>query len=284
MLRTKNFRTLFSLLALLGLAFNLMAPTGVRAAPGDPRILSGVVSDGTPDGHTWPLYARIEVSDGVGDPITVFTHPVSGAYSVTLSEGTQYTLTINAVQPGYQPLTQTVTAPANDLVMDFGLQVEDVFCEAQGYALVDHWTENFDGVTAPALPANWATQPVDGQLEWQTQNLVNEDPNDYPAQSSPNVAFFDGGYGSARLYPTTSIDMTALANQHLTFWMFQNGDYPNTPAALQVQVSIDNGQNWESVGPEFDRYGTASTWLKRAVDLSAYAGQTGLMFGFLART
>jgi hypothetical protein len=74
--------------------------------------------------------------------------------------------------------------------------------------------------------------------------------------------------------------MTALPNHHLTFWMFQDGGYPNQPEALRVMVSADNGQTWAQAGTEFNYYGSSTGWFKQVVDLSAYASQTSLLFGF----
>ncbi|NMC16759.1 MAG: hypothetical protein GYA40_09025 [Chloroflexi bacterium] len=278
----KNWRTLFTVVALLGLAFSLTARANAQTpapqAAGDPRIVSGVVRDGTPGGHTWPLYARIDIAGFSGSPI--FTNPVNGAYAVSLEEGTTYEFTVSAVQGGYLPFTQSVTGPVGDLTVDFGLQVEEIFCEAPGYALVDHWTENFDSVTVPALPANWMSQDVIGYPDpWVTGNTVNLG-NGYPAHSGSNFAKFSSNSGIARLRPAVPVDMTALPNHHLTFWMFQDGGYPNQPEALRVMVSADNGQTWAQAGTEFNYYGSSTGWFKQVVDLSAYASQTSLLFGF----
>lgn len=279
----RYWRTQFTIVVLLGLTFSLTATANAQTpapqAAGDPHQVSGVVRDGTAGGHTWPLYARIDIAGYSGGPI--FTAPDSGAYSVDLEEGTAYTFTVSAVQGGYQTLVQSFTVPANDVTLDFGLHVEDVACEAQGYALVDHWTENFDSVTAPALPANWVSQSVVGSPEpWVTRTDVNVPPYIFFVHSGPNLAYFHTYSGVARLTLTAPIDMTALANQHLTFWMFQNGGYPNQPASVQVKVSTNGGQTWQAVGPAFDYYGNSTGWVKRVVDLGAYASQTALLFGF----
>ncbi len=104
------------------------------------------------------------------------------------------------------------------------------------------------------------------------------------AHSPANLASFHTTSGFSRLGPTAPIDMTVFSNQILTFWMFQNGGYPNDPATLRVMVSIDGGQTWVQAGPEFNYYGNASGWFKQAVDLSAYADQTDLLFGFESGT
>lgn len=287
MITVKNWRTLFSVLVLLGLAFGLAAPVNAQSvnpqAAGDLHIVSGVVTDGTPGGHTWPLYARIDITGYPGSPI--FTAPETGAYSVELEEGVAYTFKVSAVLGGYQTYEQPLTVPANDMTLDFGLHVEEVACEAQGYALVEHWTENFDSVTAPALPANWASQLVSGSPDpWVTRTDVNVSPYIYFVHSSPNLAYFHTTSGTARLTSTAPVDMTALENQRLTFWMFQNGGYPNEPASVQVKVSTDSGLTWEAVGPAFDYYGSSTGWVRHVVDLSAYADQTALLFGFESGT
>ena len=123
MLTIKQWRFLISALVLLGLAFGLATPVNAQTAgpqaAGDPRIVSGVVRDGTPDGHTWPLYARIDITGYSGGPI--FTNPLNGSYSVMLAEGSTYEFTVSAVRGGYPPITQIVTVPADDMTVDFGL-------------------------------------------------------------------------------------------------------------------------------------------------------------------
>lgn len=288
MFSVKNWRTLFFFLVLVGLAFSLAAPLDVQAravqAPGDLHTISGVVRDGTPGGHTWPLYASIDIVGYSGSPI--YTNPVTGAYNVDLQEGTAYDFTVSAVQPGYQIATQTVTVPTGNLEVNFNLRVEPVFCEAQGYALVNHWSEDFDGVTAPALPANWASADVTNgnDTDWVTRNTIAINVFSYAAQSSPNVAYFFESYAISRLYHTLPVDMTALQNANLTFWMFHSGGFPNSDEFAQVQVSIDNGQSWVDVGPEFRYYADKTGWAKHAVDLSAYATQSALLLGIVADT
>jgi hypothetical protein len=288
MLSAKNWRLLAFLLVLLGLAFGLAAPLNVQArtlqAPGDLHVISGVVRDGTPGGHTWPLYARIDIAGYSGSPI--HTNPVTGAYSVDLQEGTAYDFTVSAVQPGYQAVTQTVTVPTGDLEVNFDLQIEPVFCEAQGYTLVDHWSEKFDGVTAPALPSNWASADITSYNDddWITRNMVEVNGLTFAAQSNSNVAYFSESLAISRLYHILPIDMTTLQNGYLTFWMFHSGGYPNSDEFAQVQVSTDNGQSWLDIGAEFHFFTDKTGWAKHAVDLSAYATQSALLLGIKADT
>lgn len=250
------------------------------------RTISGTVRDATPGGHTWPLYARIDIVGYPNSPI--FTHTVHGTYSVDLPEGTQFTFTVTAIQPGYLPSSQTITVPAGNQVLDFGLVVDAQKCEVQGYALSGGWMENFDGVTAPALPAGWAMVQTAGSntsTAWAT-NAGTRNPAGSASQSGPNLAFFNAfsvtSGNAARLYQTSSLNMTTLSNSSLAFWMFHDTGYSGSPDSLQAQVSTDNGATWVNVGSPITRWASSNAWQNHVVDLSAYAAATNLRIGFLA--
>ena len=70
----------------------------LQAAP--TVVVNGVVRDGS--GQGWPLYAKIVVSGSGGYPgATLFTDPVTGYYTVTLTGGVDYAMQVSAVAPGY---------------------------------------------------------------------------------------------------------------------------------------------------------------------------------------
>ncbi|TLN27290.1 hypothetical protein FDZ74_01440, partial [bacterium] len=247
------------------------------------RTISGTVFDATPGGHNWPLYAAITISDY---PQTIYTDPVTGAYSVQLSEGAVASFNVSAVQPGYQAASQTITVPAGNTTLDFGLETDATTCTAAGYHTTVTYQENFDGVTAPDLPVGWAftrTAGADAKTAWAT-NTGTIHPAGVPAVSAPNVAYFNSFTvqtgNVARLYQTAPISITPGATL-LRFWMFHDPGYSSAHDTLQVQVTTNGGGSWVNVGPAFDRLG-ATGWVQQVIDLSAYAGQTNLQLGFLA--
>ena len=80
-------------------------------------------------------------------------------------------------------------------------------------ALVTVFTENFDSVTAPALPTGWAmiqTAGTNTTTSWKTAtNTVH--PSTGGVHSAPNLVYFNSYSVStgnnARLYRTTGIDL-----------------------------------------------------------------------------
>ncbi len=148
-------------------------------------------------------------------------------------------------------------------------------------------TENFDGVTAPALPAGWATAVVNGtdtELPWVT-NVGRTYPSG-AAYSDPNTARFRAySIGptldqSSRLYTTSGLDLSAATSPQLTFWMYHDTGYSSSNDRVQPQVST-NGTTWTNVGAAIPRYDGTTGWAQHAVDLSAYVGQPSVQIGFL---
>ncbi|MFD6177470.1 MULTISPECIES: S8 family serine peptidase [unclassified Isoptericola] len=89
--------------------------------------VSGTVTDGS--GQGWPLYARVRVP---GTPVTAYTDPATGEYSVVLPVGSSYDVVVESTYPGYAPATDAVTV-AGDVVHDKALTVADC-AAAAGYA------------------------------------------------------------------------------------------------------------------------------------------------------
>lgn len=255
--------------------------------PAQMRTVSGTVTDATPGGHSYPLYARIDIEGYPNSPI--YTDAVNGTYSVQLPEGMEFTLTATALLPGYLPDSETLTIPASNQVVNFGLLIDAAACVAPGYMVVPGpVAENFDSLTVPALPAGWAmvqTAGTNTSTAWATR-VGTRYPSGYTAQSGTQLAFFNSwsvsSPNAARLYQTASMNMTTLPGYGLSFWMFHDTGYTSSHDTVQVQVSLDNGATWSNVGPAFDRVGAANEWLMHTVDLSAYSTATNLRLGFLA--
>ncbi|GAA1737431.1 hypothetical protein GCM10009809_35670 [Isoptericola hypogeus] len=89
--------------------------------------VSGTVSDGS--GQGWPLYAKVRVA---GTPVTAFTDPATGDYSLVVPTGSTYDLTVEPLYPGYEPVTDTLPVTA-DVVRDHAPTVAPG-CRAAGYA------------------------------------------------------------------------------------------------------------------------------------------------------
>jgi subtilisin family serine protease len=98
----------------------------------DTITVSGTVTDGS--GYGWPMYTRIAVQD---HPVTTYTDPVTGAYSLDLPVGETYVLSFASQLPGYATAAETVDATGgSDVVLDVALVV-DQCTSAPGYGYGD---------------------------------------------------------------------------------------------------------------------------------------------------
>lgn len=94
--------------------------------PSPNSTVTGTVTDGS--GHGWPLYAEVTVD---GAPVSTFTDPYTGEFSLDLPQGSSFTLSAAPVYPGYETATATVDTSAD---VDVDLAVEVAACAiAPGY-------------------------------------------------------------------------------------------------------------------------------------------------------
>ncbi|WP_457676866.1 carboxypeptidase regulatory-like domain-containing protein [Thiolapillus sp.] len=203
--------------------------------PAPMATVSGVVTDGS--GHGWPLYAAINIS---GAPIpTLHTDPVTGAYSVTLPEGSN--VTINVSVDGYLTQARGITVPAGSSTEDFSMLIDQLSCSAPGY-VVSVLSENFDGGTFP--PAGWSVVDDAGNgVVWSNVAGSGEGGNftggaGDAASVSSDVAGskeFDTSLVSPALVAAGGDSLSYLAN-------YQN--YGND--FLDVDISI-NGAGWTTL-------------------------------------
>lgn len=245
-------------------------------------VVSGVVRDAATG---WPLYASLDIS---GYPSgTIWSNPVTGYYSVTLLEGSAFDLMVNARVPGYNAASRTIGPLTGNSTQDFSLEANATTCNAPGYQRpAPLWSENFDSVSAPTLPANWAT--VDITLtggSWAT-NAGTVHPSGTAAHSAPNLAYFNSWTASSgsstRLYRLAGLDLSGISGIQVVFWMYHDTGY-TWDDRVQVQVSTDGGTVWNDVGATIPRYDGSVGWKQHTVDISAYtgAGKTDVRIGFL---
>ena len=98
-------------------------------------VVSGTVTDAATG---WPLYAAIAIE---GDPLSppapydsLWNDPVSGHYSVTLSEGITYTFEATAWAPGYDVISRQVGPLTAGSTENLTLTADLSTCSAPGYA------------------------------------------------------------------------------------------------------------------------------------------------------
>ena len=242
-------------------------------------VVSGTVTDAAAG---WPVSATITIA---GYPTgTVSTNPATGFYSVSLPEGMSFGFTVNAT--GYLAASRAVGPLTANRTENFALNADLAICAAPGY----HWTgwsENFDSVAAPLLPAGWTTTVVTSTFtlaDWKTSTGTVQ-PSGVAPHSTPNLVYlnsYDAESGGAnRLYRTTGLNMTAMPTTTLSLWMYHDTGWAASADRVQVQVSSNGGANWVDVGAPINRYDGSTGWKQHSVDLSAYASQVDLRIGLL---
>jgi hypothetical protein len=239
-------------------------------------IVNGTVSDGTPGGHTYPLYVKITFSTLGLPPVTTFTNPYTGAYSASLLQDTPYTATITPTLPGYPVTTVDFVATSNPFTQNFILQANLTACNAPGYSNNKVFLENFDSVTAPALPSYWSVAKIGSgsTANWTTASSSSHPPSIQPI-SSPNMVIFNSYTATsghqAMLYTNTSTSLTSLTSALVSFWMYHDNGYSSSQDMVQVVVST-NGSTFYIQGTAIQRYAATSGWAYHQVDISSYAG------------
>ncbi len=137
------------------------------------------------------------------------------------------------------------------------------------------YTQNFDGVTAPAMPAGWQVMVSPAGSD----AIVNTDSSD--AHSAPNSVRFHGGYnGGATLYLIAPLlaDSIAVQSVRMKVWLkaisayqLQIGvmDNPASPASFTLISTISFNGNWQEYLQSLASYtGTGRYIALRAENLS----------------
>ena len=144
-------------------------------------------------------------------------------------------------------------------------------------------SQNFEGVTTPALPAGWVAAHTgagngfvtnNGSVSWALgtlpahTNYVFVDDLDHPGN---NPAYLTSG--------TFSLAGISAANAYLAYDYFffkaELSAAPHTGEGAWVDMSSDGGATWSTVDSVTAL--TADAWATKYVSLSAYAGMPNLM-------
>ncbi len=230
------------------------------------RTVSGVVTDGS--GQGWPLYARIDIPEHPGSPF--FTSPLTGAYSISLEDGTLHHFTVTALAAGYTAATATLT-PVAATNLPFALTVDSGLCTAPGYT--------FSGVRY-----NFDTFPVSG---WTTQDAVGNGVI-WAANTYYGAGNYTGGSGtsftaSSDAVPGASYDARLISPvlnpaSLPTLVLTYRANYQDIAAAagndsLTLDISTNGGTSWTNVSTWNEDHGSLNNTPGQnvSVDLSALA-------------
>lgn len=243
----------------------------VALEPAPSVTLSGTVTDGS--GHGWPLYAEVTVA---GTPVSTFTDPATGGYSLDLPTGSSYDVTVTPVYAGYVAATETVDlSSGGDATQNFDVLVDATQCKALGYTVeYDGLLENFDGTETPD---GWTvTDAIGNGQVWRF-----DDPG-----ARGNLTGGEGGfavvdsdeYGSGNTQDTTLVspvfDLTGVDTPVLEFATDYN-DLGNEQA--DVDLSLDGGATWTNVWRQLTDLRGPSTV---RVPLPQAAGDTDVQLRF----
>ena len=123
-------------------------------------LTSGNVTDGS--GHSWPLYARIDVAGKPGGPD--FTDPITGHYSIKLPANASYDVTFTSQLTGYQAVHDTVAVGGTDLTHNVAMPVTPD-CTAPGYALDLALEQRLPGAAVVVAAQHTRTGRVDAAAD-----------------------------------------------------------------------------------------------------------------------
>jgi len=223
-------------------------------APAPQALLDGTVKDGS--GGGWALYARVTVSGPGFGSATLYTDPVTGYYGITLVAGVPYTLSTQAILPGYLPDQRSVLLQASGASLPQGVQnialtMDATTCSAPGYSLVANGvSEHFDG---GVLPPGWQVVNDGGGAGWTIQSagdpcglFTGNDTGGSGAYALINSHCEGEVLEDAQLI-TAPLDASALSSVQVRFAQELNGAFPPAGESAEVDVSTDGGGTWTNV-------------------------------------
>lgn len=204
--------------------------------------LSGVVTDG--GGQGYPLYARITIqTDGHSED--VFTNPFDGSYALTVYDDLVYSLSVQAMFAGYQPMIDpdvSFEMPAETRF--YALDVADS-CDAPGYGLVNALTQTFDH---QALPEGWAVADHSGTgVTWGFENASGRG---NLSGGTGGFAMVDADYAGPFDVDTALVSpLMDLSGEPIVILTFDQDFFyyaGNQEEVADVDISIDGGE-WQTV-------------------------------------
>ena len=247
---------------------------------GAPTVsVSGTVTDGS--GHGWPLYARVEITSAMTEPLVVYTDPLTGAYAASLPDATSYTFAVTAVSAGYVAGGGVVVTAGSPVVADWSLNA-GALCNAPGYSSGSFGpavlSESFD---AGVLPPGWAIQTNSG-ASWSIAtggDPCGEFDGNRTGGSGPyaivNSNCYSNGFESEDTYLITpGIDLSSASNAAIQ-WA---NDFINdgVTAIAEVDASTD-GVTWTNVWHADKTLAGPGT---TTADMSFAAGHAGVSARF----
>ena len=211
----------------------------------------------------------------------------TGTLDVSTNGGGTWTNLLTFTVTGVSEPTVDMTAYAGQMIVlrwkytsgswEYYWQIDDVRTETivpPPPPPVSQWIQNFDGVTAPALPADWAQATLVGSGTW-TNSTASSHPSGITPHSSPNMPIFNSwsvsSGNSALLYKLTSENLSS-GTGYVRFWMYHDTGYTNADT-VQVAYSTD-GSSYFLIGSQIPRYTGGTGWAQHEVILTGVSNAT----------
>jgi hypothetical protein len=233
-------------------------------------VVEGTVTD---INTGWPLYAKIDIVGYPGSPI--WTDPVTGYYSVLLSEDVAYTFVVFAFNPGYIPEVRPVGPLTSDTVEDFALDIDVGSCITPGYEPVHAFFETFEsGFGNWTMTGLWNPEAEADPCGSLVAPFPSPSNDVYYGQDG--VCTFDTGVAnSGNLTMVNPVSLPPSGSVHLRFTSFEETECGGDCAFdnRYVEISDDGGGSWDPLGEGW----LEDFWYEPAYNLSPYLGQNVLI-------
>lgn len=149
-------------------------------------------------------------------------------------------------------------------------------------------SQNFNSVSAPALPANWASSPSGQWATGVPDNVITFAASAGVSFNDPNhmdAVAINGNNTSANnaVLELPSVSLSSSATNativyDIAFFGFYLSSNPNSKESMELVVSTNGGSSWTTV--QTLSANSNSTWETHTANIGAYAGQSNLIFGF----
>jgi autotransporter-associated beta strand protein len=236
-------------------------PTNNAADPGE-LVTVALAIRNTGGSATSNLVATLLATNGVTSP----SAPQS--YGAIPGNGGVVTQTFSFVVAGTCGGTILPTLQLQDGAKNYG----NISYSLVLGALVVVWTENFDGVTAPTLPAGWTTAAGGGQSAWVTTTAQRD--------TLPNSAFStDAATVGSNELVSTAISVTS-SNAQLSFRNYYNTEAGWDGGVLEIKIGAGAFTDIITAGGSFVSGGYNGT-LGSGNPLAGRDAWTGNSSGFI---
>lgn len=148
---------------------------------------------------------------------------------------------------------------------------------------------SFEDWTGPS-PPSWTTTILVGSYNWEplgTGGVPSRSPHTGLVQ-----AYFNSYYAYTGSMARLSYDINlafdywhtiwGYTDFKITFWMYHDLGYSGSTDSVSVQIDIDDGSGWNTVGLPIYRYDGSTGWKPHIIDLSDYYDKSNVHIAFLA--